>query len=131
MADARDDEEEVQLRSVALQNASSILSARRRAEEELLAAQEALRESHQRVTDILESITDGFAAFDGEWRFTYLNPQGEDILRPLQKTRDSVLGKCLWDEFPNLTGTSLESQYRHAMTERVTVEFEFFYALLN
>ena len=49
--DARDEEE--RLRSVALQNAQSILAARQRAEEELLAAKEALRDSEQRLRAII------------------------------------------------------------------------------
>ena len=43
------DEEEAQLRSVALQNAASIVQARKRAEQELRQAQEALRESQERL----------------------------------------------------------------------------------
>jgi len=65
----QDDEEEL-LRSVALQNAKSILAARQRAEQELVAAKEALREWSEKLTNILESITDGFIATDKEWRLT-------------------------------------------------------------
>jgi hypothetical protein len=43
-------DEEQRLRSVALLNAQSILLARRRAEEELLRAREALRQSQERLT---------------------------------------------------------------------------------
>lgn len=49
------DDEDERLRSVALQNASSILLARQRAEEALLRTQEALRESQKRLTEALES----------------------------------------------------------------------------
>jgi hypothetical protein len=44
-----DDGEDALLRSVALQNANSILRARRRAEEALLAVQHELRESAERL----------------------------------------------------------------------------------
>ena len=47
------DDEEQLLRSVALQNANSILLARQRAEEELLRTKEALRESQERLTAAL------------------------------------------------------------------------------
>ncbi len=36
-------------------------------------------ERNLRATDILESIAEGFFALDREWRFTYLNREGERI----------------------------------------------------
>jgi PAS domain S-box-containing protein len=53
------DDEEQLLRSVALQNASSILRARQRAEEELLRTKEALRESQERLTAALTAAGTG------------------------------------------------------------------------
>ena len=53
------DDEETLLRSVALQNASSILQARQRAEEELLRTREALRESQERLTAALTAAGTG------------------------------------------------------------------------
>jgi anti-sigma factor RsiW len=46
-----DDAEDAELRAVALKNAESILSARRRAEEELLAAKEALEKKSQELQE--------------------------------------------------------------------------------
>ena len=63
---AKDDEQE-RLRSVALQNAQSILLARRRAEEELRKQSEWLR-----IT--LASIGDAVIATDNQARVTFLNP---------------------------------------------------------
>ena len=67
----RDDEEPL-LRSVALQNAQSILLARERAESELLEAREALRESQERLTAALAAGSTGtfrwvFASGTTEW----------------------------------------------------------------
>jgi PAS domain S-box-containing protein len=119
-----DDNEEKLLRSVALQNAQAVFLARERAEQDL-------RESNQRITDILESITDAFIVLDKEWRFTYLNARSEEMLRPLNKSRSDLLGKSYWLEFPDLIGTSLEKHFRRAVSERVRVEFEIFYPPLN
>jgi PAS domain S-box-containing protein len=78
-------EEEERLRSVALQNAQSILLARRRAEEELRKQSEWLR-----IT--LASIGDAVISTDAEGRVTFMNgvaesltgwPQGEAVGRPL------------------------------------------------
>ena len=67
-----DEEEEPLLRSVALQNAHSILLARERAESELLEAREALRESQERLTAALAAASTGtfrwvFASGTNEW----------------------------------------------------------------
>ena len=53
------DDEEALLRSVALQNASTILVARRRAEEELLQTREALRENQERLQAALSAAATG------------------------------------------------------------------------
>ena len=119
-----DENEEKLLRSVTLQNAQAVFIARERAEREL-------RESNERITNILESISDGFVVLDKEWRFTYVNPKAEEILRPLNKSRASLLGKSYWVEFPELVGTALEENFRSAVAERVKVEFESFHPPLN
>jgi len=126
-----DDVENELLRSVALKNASAILLARHRVEQELLAAKEALRLTTERLTGIVESITDGFYVLDAEWRFTYVNQRAADVIGPVAGPHDGLIGTCLWDLCPHLVGTEVEANYRRAMTERVTVEFESFYAPLS
>jgi PAS domain S-box-containing protein len=83
---AQDDEEE-RLRSVALQNAQSILLARRRAEE-------ALRKQSEWLRLTLASIGDAVISTDAEGRVTFLNgvaesltgwPQAEALRRPLSE----------------------------------------------
>ena len=59
------EDEDIQLRSVALQNAHSILQARERSEQELLRTKEALRESQQRLEAALT------AAATGTFRWTF------------------------------------------------------------
>ena len=119
-----DENEEKLLRSVAMQNAQAVFLARERSEREL-------RESNERITSILESISDAFIVLDKEWRFTHVNSQAEEIYAPLKKTRANLLGKSIWLEFPELVGTTLETNFRRAMTEKVKVEFEIFYPPLS
>ena len=107
-----------------LQNAKAILLARERAERELLRANE-------RITNILESITDGFIVFDREWRIVFLNRRGEEILRPLNKSRENLMGAEPLGGVSGHVGTPLEEHYRRAMREQVTVHFENFYPPLN
>jgi PAS domain S-box-containing protein len=60
------DDEDDRLRSVTLQNATSILLARQRAEEELVRTKEALRESQERLTAALSAAGTGTFRWDIE-----------------------------------------------------------------
>lgn len=81
-----------------------------------------------RATNILESITDSFFALDKNWCFTYLNPQAEPLL---QRKQQDLLGKNIWDEFPQAVGSTFYQQYHRTLTEQIGVEFEEFYPPLN
>jgi PAS domain S-box-containing protein len=100
--------------------------------QEQMAREQAIRAEAEaersRATNILESITDGFFALDQEWRFTYLNPQAEPLL---QRKRDDLLGRKIWDEFPEAIHSSFYQKYHRAATQRISVEFEEFYPPLN
>ncbi len=91
----------------------------------------ALRASEQRATGVIQSIADGFLTFDPEWRITYLSPRGAEILAPLQKTTENVLGKDFWEEFPATVGTVFEESYRLALREQKFVQFEAYYPPLD
>ncbi len=93
-----------------------------RVENELRREAELARE---RAETILSSIDDGFVSFDDDWRFTYVNATAE---RLLQRTREGLIGRSVWDEYPAIVGTATEAGYRRAMGERVSVAFEAFYA---
>ena len=90
--------------------------------------EDTLQQSNQRTKNILESITDAFFTLDFEWRFTYLNKQSELLL---QRSREELLGKNLWDEFSDAIGSRFEQNYRRAIREQVAVTFEEFYPPLD
>ncbi|WP_375510238.1 GAF domain-containing protein [uncultured Nostoc sp.] len=77
-----------------------------------------------RIANLLESITDAFFALDKKWRFTYINGQAELLL---QKTQNELLGKNIWEVFPELIDTTFHREYHRAILEQVSVEFEEFY----
>jgi two-component system cell cycle sensor histidine kinase/response regulator CckA len=92
------------------------------------AARLAAEAARERVTRILESVTDAFFALDEEWRFTYLNPQAEPLL---WRSRESLLGRVIWDEFPVAVGSTFEREYRRVVAERVPSTFEAFFPPLE
>jgi len=93
----------------------------------VLEAREELRRSNERMSAVLESITDGFAVVDRGWNITYLNARAGEILRHNSRMREDLVGKKLWEEFPELCGTVLEAQFRHAMENQQSVGFELYY----
>ena len=78
--------------------------------------------AEERVTGILESITDAFFALDKEWRFTYVNAQAQRVL-----DRSDLLGKDIWQEYPGLLGSAFETAYRTAARQRVAQSVTAFY----
>lgn len=88
-------------------------------------AEEALREQHRRETSaLLDSISDGFAALDADWRFVALNPAAARILR---RKREELLGHTLWESFPEADRLLFGREYRRALREKVMVTVEEFY----
>ena len=96
------------------------ITARKEAEERerLLIREQAARE---RATDILESISDAFYAVDTEWRFTYVNGKAEELWG---RSREELLGKNVWEVFPETLDAEPHRQIRRAMVEGATTEFE-------
>ena len=70
---------------------------------------------------ILERVTDAFYGLDRQWRFTYVNQRCEEYIG---KTREQLLGKVVWDEYPVLKGSVFEEQYYKAVSDQVAVHFE-------
>ena len=68
-----------------------------------------------RLVDTLESITDAFITIDHDWRVTYVNGTAESVL---QISRDHLLGKNLFEEFPE--SAVFEASFRLAVKEQTT-----------
>jgi diguanylate cyclase (GGDEF)-like protein/PAS domain S-box-containing protein len=73
---------------------------------------------------VLDNMSDGFVAIDHEWRVIYVNTRGAEIQG---RAPESLLGRELFEIYPDAVGTSFESAYRKAMTERVLVQIEGYY----
>src|SRR4029453_5708390 len=70
---------------------------------------------------LLDRVPDALFSLDRDWRFGYLNPAAERLLgAPLEE----LLGKRLWDRFPETVGSIFEQQYRLALANGSAVTFE-------
>ena len=111
------------------------ITERKRAEEErvqLLQREQAARAEAEaernRTANILEGITDAFYVLDHQWRFSYLNSHAEQLLF---KSKDELIGKSIWEEFPELINSKFDREFHRAVTRNVTVHFEAFYTELE
>ncbi|MEH7416813.1 PAS domain S-box protein, partial [Neobacillus drentensis] len=80
------------------------------------------------VYEILERITDGFFAVDKCWNFTFVNTEAT---RLLFRSRDDLIGKNVWIEFPEAVNSPFYQHYYSAVTEQVPVFFEAYFPPLH
>lgn len=78
-------------------------------------------DSSNKYVEILEGISGGFFALDGDYRFTYWNRAAEEGTG-LQ--RDEVLGKNVFEIFPNAKDAELGEKYRFAMEKKLFQSIE-------
>lgn len=82
----------------------------------------------ERLAKTLETISEAFITLDQDWRFNYINLEAE---RLLQRSRDSLLGSVVWEEYPQAGGPDFENAYRTAVETGRPVEFEAYYPGIN
>jgi PAS domain S-box-containing protein len=92
--------------------------------ERLLAAAEAARADAEaaraRTAGILEAMADAHFVLDADFRFVSANAATE---RNLERTREQLIGRSIWELFPGTVGSVFERSYRKVATEKVAVHF--------
>jgi PAS domain S-box-containing protein len=66
-------------------------------------------------------MSDAFIALDRKWRYIHVNEAAERIVR---RQRGELLGRTMWEVFPALLGTKVETVCRSTMEQGATVNFE-------
>ena len=82
--------------------------------------EEKLRRAYELTSTILESISGSFIVLDKNWHFTFINQRAEI---PTISPAD-VIGKTIWEVFPEIIGTPLETLYREVMANRKPRTYE-------
>ena len=62
----------------------------------------------------LRANPEGCCGLDREWRITHWNPAAE---RLLERSRAEVMGRELWELFPELRGTSFQKAFEEALSD--------------
>lgn len=78
--------------------------------------------------DMLDSLSDGFMSIDRSWRFTYLNHTAE---RYLQQKRENLLGRNIWECYPDLVGSGYYCAYRQTAATGQPGQHTGYYAPLS
>jgi signal transduction histidine kinase len=84
----------------------------------------AIDRARQFAWEVLECIPDSFATLDRNYRISFMNAAATRLVSGSGKPH---VGEVLWDLYPMLVGTQLETVIRRAMDERVPAEFEQFF----
>ncbi|MDB5288781.1 MAG: two-component hybrid sensor and regulator [Phycisphaerales bacterium] len=111
-------DEEVLLRSVALQNANSVFAARQRAEQELLAAKEELSLIYSTVSDVIFNVG---VEPGGRYRLLSVNPA---FLAATGLPREQVVGKLIEEVVPEPSRSLVLDSYAAAIREKRMVRWE-------
>lgn len=80
-----------------------------------------LKAGEQRIASTLESIADGYYVLDQKWRYAFVNAEGA---RLVGRTPADLLGRIVWEEFPEMVGSTAYRELHRAARDRVTVEYE-------
>ncbi|HTE20275.1 MAG TPA: PAS domain-containing protein, partial [Armatimonadota bacterium] len=81
-----------------------------------------------RHVETLQSLTDGFIAFDRDLRYVFVNPRGEALVR---RPRAELLGRRIDEVFPDLLESEFYRQARKALEDGASAVVEEYYAPLD
>ncbi|WP_060566703.1 MULTISPECIES: GGDEF and EAL domain-containing protein [unclassified Massilia] len=87
-------------------------------------AQAEVAYARERLGTVLDSISDGCFSLDHDWRFTYINSKGAAWLA---REPEELLGKNMWDEFPEGVGGPFHKTYLRALERQEYASCESYY----
>lgn len=74
---------------------------------------------------LVESIPDALVAVDHQFRYVWVNAEAERMLR---LSRDFLIGRTVWEVFPDIVGTETEQKLHEVVAARLPAAFESYYA---
>ena len=89
-------------------------------------AEAAQKRLSDRIAGMLESMIDGFVALDKDWRYQYVNQQAGQLLG---REPASLMGKNIWEEFPEEVGKPIYHAYQRVMTSQIPEQIEDYHPL--
>ena len=77
---------------------------------------------------LFDSLTEGVYIVDTAWRFIYVNNKAVEIM---SKQREELLGKNIWELYPEAIETVSYSQAHRAVEGNTPIHYEVFFPLLE
>jgi PAS domain S-box-containing protein len=84
--------------------------------------------SEEKYRTFIQRITDAFIAVDRNWRYIYLNKQAGEMIH---QDPETLIGKNMWDIFPDAVGSATYLAFQQAMEEQVYVSNTDYYPPLD
>lgn len=84
--------------------------------------------NEDKYRNFLERVTDGFIALDKNFCYTYANKK---IGEMLQRDPESLIGKNVWEEFPDAVGSLTYKAFQTALKEQRFISIIDYYLPLN
>ncbi len=111
-----------QTQKALLASEAALQKANQELEKRVLERTSELERSQRQITDILNSIKDGFYTLDKEWRIQYINQYSAQNAgyQPAE-----LEGQNIWEKFPQMRGSLFEEKCREVMEKHQAVHFEF------
>ena len=78
----------------------------------------------RRLASVLGSISDTYETFDSEWRYTSVSRRSIELM---SLRIEDVIGRRLWDLFPDLVDTPFHEAARRAVEENIITRVEYAY----
>ena len=75
-------------------------------------AEQRAAETDRRIREVHDRVSDAVVALDDDWRYTYVNSHAERLLGVGEAT---LLGRSVWEAFPDLRDSEFETTFREAM----------------
>lgn len=91
-------------------------------------AQDYVTAAKAEIETVFSAISDAVFSLDRQWQFAFLNAEAE---RVLERSAAELLGKKIWEEFPELAETGFYERYREARANGEAVSMEQYYRPLK
>ncbi len=84
-----------------------------------------LKQTHDRLSDTLERMSDGFISLNKDWIYTYVNHKAAEIFG---RKPEDLLGKHIWTEFPEGIDQPFYNTYYKVVETQEIITFEDYYS---
>ena len=76
---------------------------------------------------VLEDASDAAVRLDDEANYVSMNRSAEETFRRLGRDPVTMIGRSVWEVFPDVRGTIVEHKLRLALEDETPIHYEYFY----